>query len=181
MELLNRLEWKRFEEVCEHFWRIKGYPARATGKGADGGIDVVIADRNDGAKTFAIAQCKSWTKPVGVEPVRALWGSKDHFGAQLALFYSLSGFTPDASGFAEGKHLKLISGAALLQQIKTLAEPQQAELLQHITRGDYTTPSCPKCEAKMVRRPGKNGKPDFWGCPQYPRCKGKPIPMRSSA
>jgi ribosomal protein L37AE/L43A len=31
-------------------------------------------------------------------------------------------------------------------------------------------PTCPKCKSPMVRRTGKFG--PFWGCKQYPRCKG---------
>lgn len=177
--LIRELEWKRFEELCAQFWSSKGYPARLSGPGADGGVDVVIADQRDPAKTFAVAQCKSWSsKPVGVEPVRALWGARDHFRANLALFYGLSGFTPDARAFAEGKHLKLISGEALLQQIMAMPDQDRAALLTTITRGDYTTPTCPTCDIKMNRRPGKDGKPDFWGCNNFRRCGARPIACR---
>ncbi len=178
--LIRELEWKRFEELCALFWQRKGYPARLTGAGADGGVDVVIADQRDPARTFAVAQCKSWSsKPVGVEAVRALWGARDHFKAQLALFYGLSGFTQDARAFAEGKHLKLISGEELLQQIEAMPAANQAALLAAVTRGDYTTPTCPSCDIKMSRRPGRDGKPDFWGCNNYRRCGTRPIVCRS--
>lgn len=176
-DVLRALEWKRFEELCEGYWKAKGYPARSTCPGADGGVDVVIADRVDPAKVFAVAQCKSWSKPVGVEPVRALWGSKDHFGAQLAMFYSLSGFSDDARAFASGKHLKLIDGDELLRQVQGLPDADRAALLDHVTRGDYTTPSCPKCEIKMVRKAGRDGKPDYWSCPQYATCRTRGIPV----
>lgn len=178
--LIRELEWKRFEELCALFWQRKGYPARLTGAGADGGVDVVIADQRDPARTFAVAQCKSWSsKSVGVEAVRALWGARDHFKAQLALFYSLSGFTQDARAFAEGKHLKLISGEELLQQIEAMPAADQVTLLAEVTRGDYTTPTCPTCDIKMSRRPGRDGKPDFWGCNNYRRCGARPIVCRS--
>lgn len=180
MDLLRSLEWKRFEELCERFWVLKGYPARLTTAGADGGVDVVIPDQRDASKVFAVAQCKSWvSKQVGVEPVRALWGSKDHFKATLALFYGLSGFTDDAKAFAHGKHLKLISGEELLDQIHSLPDSDKNSLLGHVTRGDFTTPTCPACDIKMVRRSGKSGKPDFWGCERFRRCGAQPIPMRS--
>lgn len=180
MDLLRALEWKRFEELCERFWLLKGYPARLTTAGADGGVDVLIADQRDSSRIFAVAQCKSWTsKPVGVEPVRALWGSKDHFKATLALFYGLSGFTGDAKAFAEGKHLKLISDEELLHQIRSLPDADRVALLDHVVRGDFTTPTCPACDIKMVRRQGKSGKADFWGCERFRSCGAKPIPVRS--
>jgi len=180
MDLLKGMEWKRFEELCLEFWLIKGYPASLTGPGADGGVDIVIADRADANKAFAIAQCKSRSQRIGVEPVRALWGSKDHFKAALAIFYSVSGFSPDATAFAEGKHLKLIDGDVLLEQIGKLPAHDQIALLAKITRGDYTTPSCPKCEIKLVKRPGGGGRPDFWGCKNFRACRYQGMPMRRS-
>ena len=36
-------------------------------------------------------------------------------------------------------------------------------------------PNCPKCERPMVRRTarrGSNAGSDFWGCPDFPRCRG---------
>jgi restriction system protein len=172
LALIRALEWKRFEELCEGFWKAKGYPAELTAPGADGGVDVLIRDRRDTTRIFAVIQCKSWqSKPVGVETVRALWGAKYHFGAQLAIFYGLSGFTPDAQRFADEKHLSLIHGGKLLVQILSLPYEDQQALLQHVTRDDYTTPTCPSCDVKMRRRNGNGRFTDFFGCSNYPRCK----------
>lgn len=179
VDLLKALEWKRVEEVCEGFWKAKGYPARGTGPGPDGGVDVIIADQRDPAKVFAVAQCKAWSKAVGVEPVRALWGAREHFGAQLAIFYSVAGFSPDARTFADGKHLKLVSGEELLAQLLTLPPIECTALLQHVTRGDYSTPSCPKCEVKMIRKPGQQGRSDYWACANFRACRSRPIPVRA--
>lgn len=179
VDLLKALEWKRVEEVCEGFWKAKGYPARGTGPGSDGGVDVIIADHRDPTKVFAVAQCKAWSKPVGVEPVRALWGARDHFGAQLAIFYSVAGFSSDARTFADGKHLKLVSGEELLAQLLTLPHIESMALLQHATRGDYSTPSCPKCEVKMIRKQGQPGRSDYWACPNFRACRTRPLPVRS--
>ena len=178
MELLVEMDWKRFEELCQEFWTLKGFPARSTGPGADGGVDVVIAERSNPDKSFAIVQCKSHAQPIGVAPVRELWGCKDHFKASLAIFYSVSGFHPAAMEFAAGKHLKLIDGPELLKQILQLPAADQASLLAKITQGDYTTPSCPTCEIKLIRHAGKNGRPDFWGCMNFRRCGQKPRPVR---
>lgn len=179
MEFIRALEWKRFEELCEGYWVAKGYPARLTGPGADGGVDVVIADRADTAKMFAVIQCKAWSsKQVGVESVRALWGAKDHFKAQLALFYSMSGFTDDAVRFASEKYLKLVSGEDLLQQVLALPSAAQQTLLAHVGRDDFRTPTCPTCDIKMVRREGKEGKPDFYGCRNFRTCGSHTFPVR---
>lgn len=178
LELLIEMDWKRFEELCELLWVIKGFHAQSTGPGADGGVDVVVAQRGQPDVTFAIVQCKSHVEPVGVKPVRELWGCRDHFSATLAVFYSVSGFHPTATAFAVGKQLKLIDGPDLLAEIRQLPARDQAELLARITRGDYTTPSCPKCEVKLVRHHGKDGRPDFWSCKNFRRCGQQPRPVR---
>ena len=42
-----------------------------------------------------------------------------------------------------------------------------AGVLIAVTQGDYTTPSCQLCEAKMEKRPGPRG--EMWTCTN-PRC-----------
>lgn len=180
LSVLRSLEWKRFEEVCDGFWKAKGYEARLTGPGSDGGVDVILAERSDSSKIFAVMQCKSWTWPVGVDKVRELWGVRDHFGAKLAIFYGLSGFTEDAKTFSAGKHLVLVDGPELLKQLLASPVDQRNALLVHVTRGDYMTPSCPQCEEKMLRFSGKEGKPDFWSCRTSKRCRSQPISIASS-
>lgn len=179
MDLLRALEWRRFERLVERYWQLVGYAAISAGPGADGGIDVRLPDKRNPDKTFAVIQCKSWTTgAVGVEPIRALWGAREHFGAELALFYTVCGYTEAAKAFAGGKHLKLVDGEALLAQIHRLPDEDRQRLLREITEGDYTTPSCPKCASKMKLRKGKEGKSDFWGCPRYPACRAPTIPAR---
>lgn len=42
--------------------------------------------------------------------------------------------------------------------------------------GEYgDAPKCPACQTTMKLRKGKDGKNDFWGCPNYKNCGGKPI------
>jgi len=44
-----------------------------------------------------------------------------------------------------------------------------------ITEKESTTPLCPKCGTTMVLRTAKQGLNQggkFWGCPDYPRCRG---------
>lgn len=178
--LLRVLEGKRFNEVCEGVWKANGYIASGTGIGpGSDGVDMIIADPLNPDRVFAVAQCKASSEPVGVELVRALWGAKDHFGSQRAIFYSVSGFSTEASNFAAGKHLKLVSADELLTQLQALPEAQRAALLQHVTRGDYVTPSCPKCEIKMIRKAGHAGLSDFWSCPNFASCLTRPIAVRS--
>ncbi len=39
-EVIDRIEWKRFEDLCCEFYRVLGIRAETTALGADGGVDV---------------------------------------------------------------------------------------------------------------------------------------------
>lgn len=180
MDLLHALEWKRFEELCQRLWLARGRDARVTCSGADGGIDVEVYADDGSGKVDIIIQCKSWaSRQVGVDVIRATWGVRDHVSATHAIVYAVGGFTEAATLFAAGKALQLIDGPALLAEILALPHDSMADLLSQVTRGDYTTPSCPKCDARMVRRAAKSGRAEFWGCPRYPVCTASPIPFRA--
>ena len=174
LELIRKLEWKRFEMLCAGFYEAKGYRPQTTRTGADGGIDILLY-RKAGPEVFGIVQCKAWnTQPVGVKPARELYGVKAAENMPLAVFITSCDYTEDAKTFAHGKALQLITGDKLLKLLMDLPEQVSSGLLRRVTDGDYTTPTCPSCDLKMVRR--KTGKGpfvgrEFWGCPQYPRCR----------
>lgn len=180
-DLLGRLDWKRFEQLCCDYWGLKGYRAERMHKsGGDGGINLKIYSPADKQKLFAVAQCKSAAEgPVDAPALQALWAAVHHVEAKLALVYAVAGFTPAATAFAGGKHLKLISGDNLLQQISGLPAEQQLRLLADATVGDYTTPTCPHCDIKMVPRQLESDDQQdgwFWICPNHPDCQQR-LPM----
>jgi len=172
--LIKSLEWKRFEDLCAGLFSAKGYVAKQTKLGADGGIDLFLF-KPGSDKPLMIVQCKAWnSKNVGVKPIRELYGVKESEGAPLAVFMTSSNYTDDARAFARGKHLKLLTGTDLLKLIKELPDEKQSRLLSDITEGNYTTPTCPSCGIKMLIRTSKKGSnkgSNFWGCTNYPRCK----------
>jgi hypothetical protein len=74
LELLRRIEWKRFEELTAAFYRAIGLRSETIRCGADGGIDAKLF-KGDSPDPTAIVQCKAWNaRPVGVKPVRELLG-----------------------------------------------------------------------------------------------------------
>lgn len=175
-KLINTLEWKRFEELCAEYFNEKGYKANVTRQGADGGIDIHLLKENYSlTKPFGIVQCKAWNcYKVGVKPIRELYGVMSAEQAPLGVFITSGTYTKEAEEFSKGKHLKLISGDTLLKLILALSEEQQQVLLKKITKGDYSTPSCPSCGVKMTQRITKKGKNignKFWGCVNFPKCR----------
>ncbi len=78
-------------------------------------------------------------------------------------------YSDDAKEIANANGITLINGVMFLAMIKHLSEDAQLRLLSLVTSGEFTTPSCPSCGIKLVRRTSKRG--DFWGCQNYPKCR----------
>jgi restriction system protein len=179
IELLRSLEWKRFEDVCQKFYELKGIRSETTPLGPDGGIDIRLYQDESG-KATSIAQCKAWGKRlVGVQPVRELLGVMTHEKIEKAFFMASGNFSDEAKTFAQSNPITLINGEMLVAMIKRLPELEQQALLAFATDGDYTTPTCPSCGIKMRHITGAGTRPDFWGCHNYPRCLQK-LGMRAA-
>ena len=78
LELLQAVEWKRFEDLCQKFYETKGIRSACTALGPDGGIDIRLY-QGDSEQVTAIVQCKAWGESyVGVKPIRELLGVMVH-------------------------------------------------------------------------------------------------------
>jgi restriction system protein len=172
LESLRALPWKRFEDLLGEAYRRQGYRVEETlGGGADGGVDLVLRKES---RTFLV-QCKRWKRPVPVQTVRELYGVLIDRGAAGAKLVATTNFTSDAVAFAAGKPIELIGSAALLElirgvQISGNVAPPAPEKEQ-----TQRTPFCPRCGSEMVMRKarrGANAGQPFWGCPNYPACRG---------
>ncbi len=172
-ELISSLEWKRFEQLCSEYLNAKGFQSKLTRCGADGGVDVRIFKDND---LYGVVQCKAYKSyKIGIKPVRELYGVMASENVKQGFFITSSRFTKEAVKFSnKNTSLKLVDGDLLLKRIKELPDFDQQTLLDTITDGDYTTPTCPSCDVKMVVRTsskGKNKGDDFWGCASFPKCR----------
>ena len=171
LQLLQDMDWKNFQELCAHYYESLGYITKTVPVGENKDVDLYLYKENSPNKIFGIIKCKKWRKLVGVDLVKALFTVQSDKKIPLALFFSTSGFSKTAISFCEKKHLKLISGAELLDQIRKLSLDIQQQLLTAAVRGDYTTPSCVKCHAKMALHSNKNQNKQVWRCQHYAKCK----------
>jgi restriction system protein len=116
-DVLNGLTWREFEMLVGEAFRVRGYSVAETGRGADGGVDVVL--RKDGEKYYV--QCKHWrASQVGVPIVRELYGAMVAHGATGGFVVTSGRFTKPAIDFARGLNLTLIDGPqlhAMIQQV----------------------------------------------------------------
>src|SRR5207245_4677151 len=150
LELLRRLEWRRFEELCAAYYEVA--------EGAD--------------KPPSVLQCKpSSVYTVGIKPVRELRAAMAAAGVPQGVLVACGTFTSEAKEFSRVENIQLIDGGELRREIGALAPEQGQALLRLATAGDFSTPTCPACGIKMTARTSSTEGRKFWGCLNYPRCK----------
>lgn len=164
-EFLAKLEWKRFEELVALYYAKTGVVAVRTKTGPESPVHLEISWKGE-AKPFACVQCHA--SPPGLirtEPLQAL--ARALAGAEIRRGYVVTNgkFNVEARDLAEEKHFTLLPGDILLEKLNALPPAARIELMQEMTKGDYTTPTCPKCEVKMVRS-GLEG----WRCANTSKC-----------
>ncbi len=174
---LNDMSWQEFEMLVSEYYRRKGFNVtREGGNGPDGGIDLVLRQKNE----LYLVQCKQWKAfKVGVQPVREFYGVMAARGAAGGYFVTSGEYTPDAKEFTKGRSLELIDGQRLKAMIEAakspLAKTSVSAALLAAAPTTTTAPSCPKCGSEMSRRVARQGSnvgKNFWGCTTYPKCRG---------
>jgi restriction system protein len=172
-ELLKRLEWRRFEELCAAYFEVLGFTTHVTLSPSGGAADIGLCAAGAGTLPITVlAHCKPWDPyRVGIKPLRELRAAMTAAGVGEGVLASSSRFTNEAVAFAAKEHIDLIDGAALLGKLADLPPEKALALLKFATQGDFLTPTCPACSIKMVERKSTNDGRTFWGCLNYPRCK----------
>lgn len=174
LDSIRDLHWSEFEQLLAEAFRRQGYSVQDTGPGADGGIDLIL--HKDGRKE--LVQAKQWNKyKVGVKVVRELYGVQTAQHADSAILVTSGSVTADARRFAEQNALRIIEGAQLEQMIASVQRSQRDATVQVEKRVTEVAkpPACPQCGALMIKRTarrGSNAGQAFWGCSQFPACRG---------
>src|SRR5882672_11293902 len=120
LELLRRLEWRRFEELCTAYYDALGFTTTQARSGADGGADIgLVAGGAD--QVSSIVQCKgSSVYTVGIKPVRELRAAMAAAGVPQGVLLACGTFTSEAKEFSRGENIQLVDGAELLRKIGAL-------------------------------------------------------------
>jgi restriction system protein len=182
-DILDGMSWREFEVLVGEGFRLQGYQVvENLQPGPDDGIDLTL--RKDGEKY--LVQCKQWRAfKVGVPVVRELYGVMAAKGAAGGFVVTSGRFTPEAEAFASGRNLRLLDGPQLHRLLKQARGNSSVKSDDGNKAGQASNaapqaaktavPSCPKCTQPMVRRTarkGVNAGQEFWGCSDYPRCRG---------
>lgn len=173
LRTLRTLEWRRFEELVCSYARVLGFGSRALRRGADGSADLLITDAAE--RPVMLVHCRSWSVfQVGGRALQDLRDAMTLHRVDNGAFFTAGNFSDEARVIGRRHDLDLVDGEELLARFQQLPPAQALDLLYHVTRGDYTTPSCPSCGAKMMLRTATlspaNGE-EFWICRGYPTCR----------
>ncbi|HVB46954.1 MAG TPA: restriction endonuclease [Burkholderiales bacterium] len=151
-ELLNALEWRRFESVCAACFESLGFRVRSAPLGAERRVDLRL-HRRDSERPSILVRCKAARRaPVDAEEARELLAALKAEGAAQGIVVTSGSYTREARQLADGKALHLIDGRDLLWKLGHLSEARQRALLEQVTEGDFATPSCPVCGAAACDR-----------------------------
>jgi restriction system protein len=91
---LQKLTWREFERLCFLYFKDRGYKPRETSEGADGGVDLIIYDRNH--RTDVAIQIKHYINSrnqITVKEIRELNTAKKNHNCVMARFITSSTFT----------------------------------------------------------------------------------------
>jgi restriction system protein len=170
-ELLKRLEWRRFEELCAAYFETLGFRVELARAGADSGAAINLYAQ--GSESAAIiVRCSPWNAHrVGIKPVRGLRGVMSSGNVAEGVLLTPGKFTQEARDFAVREKISLIDGLELVAKIRALMPEQALALLKCATEGDFLTPTCPSCAIKMISRKSTAQGRTYWGCRNYPACK----------
>lgn len=184
LDTVRAMSWRAFEQLVGEAYRRQGYQMTETGQGgADGGVDLLL--RRDGRTT--LVQCKHWrNQRVSVNVVREMYGLLAHHGADAVKIVCTGVFTADAEAFARGKPIELVDGEALLrlvQGVQVRANGASSSPVAETAKSASgvrdqgavlvsESPICPRCGSSMARRTNRTTGAAFWGCLQYPKCRG---------
>lgn len=176
---IESISWQQFEQLVGEAFRLQGFTVTETGgNGPDGGIDLIL---HKGSEKHLV-QCKQWrSMKVGVTVVREFFGVMAAEGAAGGFVVTSGAFTTEAKNFASGRNIRLVEGAELNRWITASRSspttmPVIAPVQTNQSPGQHVfIPRCPVCSSTMQRRTAKRGANvggDFWGCSQYPKCRG---------
>lgn len=177
---LHNINWKDFELLAGEVFRMRGFTVIENDSGgADGGIDLVL--KKDGE--IFLVQCKQWRAyKVSVSVVRELLGVMVTKGAAGGFVVTSGIFTSEAQSFAKGQNIELIDGSILTAMIEKThgltsnkvdrAKKNDPESIPSATTAEPSCPQCGNAMVKRVARKGANSGKNFWGCVEFPRCRG---------
>src|SRR5436190_2508571 len=170
-DLLKHLEWRRLEELCAAYFEELAFKTEIVHERADGAAEICLYAAG-AEQPSSLVHTKPWDAyPIGIKPLRELRAAMTSANVAEGGMVTAGRFTPEATGYAAKEHIDLIDGASLLARLGALPPEKGLALLKFVTKGDFLTPTCPRCFIKMTASKSCGHGRMFWGCRNYPSCK----------
>jgi len=178
--LFTALSNKEFEQLIKKLFVWRGYTVVD-----DNENNIDLALQKDSQITFV--QFYQWQQnSVDVSSVEYLFSAMESYEVKNGIIMSTGVFTEEAIEFSLGKKILLVNGKDLSQMVEALmlsestsseGEDSHDSVLENESDDEAieTEPLCPLCSHKMIKRVAKKGKNagnTFWGCSQFPKCRG---------
>lgn len=171
-DYLKELDDGEFDKLIAMIFRQRGYTILEEDR--KDGVDLIL--KMNGETTYI--QYKHWREyEVDVAVLESFDAVMELESISHGIVITTGLFTQDALEYSHSKHLLLINGIDLSQMIEVLAtSSNDEELIEEV--GDEMPelePLCPICSREMIKRTAKKGKNagnTFWGCSQFPNCRG---------
>src|SRR3954462_4731124 len=170
-ELLKHLEWRRLEELCAAYFEELAFKTAIVHERADGAAEIGLSAAGAGEPSVLV-HTKTWDAyPIGIKPLRELRAAMTSANVAEGVMVTSGRFRPEATAFAAKEHIELIDGASLLAKLGALPPEKGLALLKFVTKGDFLTPTCPRCFIKMTAGKSTGHGRMYGGCRNYPSCK----------
>jgi len=107
---MQKLHWRKFEEMLAEILRGLGYDTRLGPGRADGGVDIWAVQKSTIGEMLILVQAKKYksARKISLEPVSALYGVMEMEKANQAVLATTSEFEPSARQFAERTSNRII-------------------------------------------------------------------------
>ena len=177
-DYLKELNDEEFEKLIAMIFKQRGYFISDKNENPDADLILKI----NGEVTFV--QYSHWREyKVELSTVEMFSNLIEENSIAHGIIITTGTFTEDALDFSPGKPLLLINGVDLSQMIDVLTSSEQGELEELMNETEKSShdempelePLCPICSQNMIKRTAKKGKNagnTFWGCSQFPNCRG---------
>jgi len=177
-DYLKELDDHEFDKLISMLFKQRGYSVSAMKENNNDNVNIVL--KMDAETIFV--QYKHWREyKVELAVIEELYAEMDSESVSHGIVITTGLFTQDALDYSHGKHLLLINGIDLSQMVGVLSasnddgadnEEQVDEAVEEMPELE---PLCPICSREMIKRTarkGKNAGNTFWGCSQFPNCRG---------
>lgn len=175
-DYIKELDDHEFDKLIVMLFKQRGYSVST--EELNDSVDVVLKMNTE----ITFVQYRHWREyEVDVSVIDEFNAVMESESIPHGIVITSGLFTQDALDYSHGKHLLLINGVDLSQMVGTLSisnddsSENEEKLDEAVEQMPELEPLCPICSQAMIKRTAKKGKNagnTFWGCSQFPNCRG---------